>query len=118
VPQPDGCSPQRDHATTGWTSFPSSSLTPPIRRLKRRAELTIGALRDAGRLERCESLLVALLRTTAEVADERRDDPAQAFHLTQTLKLLAELDGRLRTIAGPVDDAFDELLAAARATGP
>jgi hypothetical protein len=52
------------------------------------------------------------------VADERRDDPAQAFHFTQTLKLLAELDGRLRTIAGPTDDSFDELLAAARGTGP
>ena len=48
----------------------------PIHRLRRQAELTIGALRDAGRLERCDSLLVALVRTTAEVADERRDDPA------------------------------------------
>jgi hypothetical protein len=72
--------------------------------LKRQAELTISALRDTGRLERCDSLLVALVRTTAEVADARLDDPALSFHATQALKLLIELDGRLRTVARPVDD--------------
>jgi hypothetical protein len=90
----------------------------PIHRLRRQAELTIDALRQGGRLERCDLLLVALVRTTAEVADERRDDPAQAFHLTQALKLLTELDGRLRTVAGPADDGFAELLAAVTAPSP
>jgi hypothetical protein len=81
------------------------------RRLRRDAEVTITALRQGGRLERCDTLLVALVRTTAEVCDERRGDPAQAFHLTQALKLLAELDARLRTLAGPIDDSWDRLLA-------
>jgi hypothetical protein len=91
---------------------------PAIRRLRRAADMTIGALREAGRLESCDSLLVALVRTVAEVADERRSDPAQAYHLTAALKLLSELDARLRTLAAPVDDPFAELLAAARGTGP
>ena len=86
---------------------------PRTRRLRRSAELTIAALREAGRLEPSDSLLVGLVRTVAEVADERRADPAQAYHLTAALKLLAELGTRLRTISVPVDDSWDRLLAEA-----
>src|SRR5215471_11615313 len=88
----------------------------PVRRMRREAENTIKALRDAGRLERCDQLLVALIRTTADVADELRADPEAAYHHTQALKLLAELDGRLRTLGAPENDAFADLLAAA--SGP
>jgi hypothetical protein len=90
----------------------------PIHRLRRQAELTIGALRASGRLEPGDALLVALVRTTAEVADERRDDPTAAYHLTAALRLLADLDVRLRTLAVAEDDAFADLLAAAQLASP
>jgi hypothetical protein len=92
----------------------------PVHRLRRQAEETLAALRDAGRLERCDSLLVALVRTTAEVADERRDDPAAAYHLTMSLKLLGELDSRLRAVAvAHVDEhSLEDLFAATSWTLP
>ena len=45
-------------------------------------------------------------------------DPDAAWHLNAALKLLAELDGRLRQIGGPEHDAFAELLAAASGPAP
>src|SRR5215471_12837764 len=88
----------------------------PVKRLRREADRTIAALRAAGRLERCDQLLVALVRTTADVADEKRDDPDATYHLNAALKLLADLDGRLRGLGAPADDGFAQLLAAV--TGP
>lgn len=91
---------------------------PAVLRLRRAADDTLRAMRRAGRLEDCDTLLVALVRTTADVADARRRDPDAAWHLNAALKLLAELDGRLRQIGGPEHDAFAELLAAAAGSAP
>jgi hypothetical protein len=88
----------------------------PVRRMRREADNTIRALRDTGRLEPCDQLLVALIRTAADAADELRDDPDARYHFNATLKLLAELDARLRTLGGPDHDAFTDLLAAASGT--
>ena len=54
---------------------------PPTRRLKRQAELAIGALRATGRIEPCDHLLLALVRTTAEVADELAVSRATVYKL-------------------------------------
>jgi hypothetical protein len=75
--------------------------------------VTIAALRATGRLEHCDNLLLALVRTTAEVADERRCDPDAAYHLTAALKLLADLEDRLRLLSPPVDETFARLIEAA-----
>jgi hypothetical protein len=91
---------------------------PAVRRLRRAADDTLRALRRSGRLEPCDTLLMALVRTTADVADQRRNDPDAAWHLNAALKLLADLDGRLRQIGGPEHDAFAELLAAASGPAP
>jgi hypothetical protein len=90
----------------------------PVKRLRREADATIKALRDSGRLERCDQLLVALIRTTADEADEIRDDPDARYHLNAALKILSDLDARLRTLGAPEHDAFADLLAAATGTGP
>ena len=91
---------------------------PAVLRLRRAADDTLRAMRRSGRLEDCDTLLVALVRTTADVADQRRNDPEAAWHLNAALKLLADLDGRLRQIGGPEHDAFAELLAAASGPAP
>ena len=91
---------------------------PAVKRLRRAADDTLRAMRRSGRLEDCDQLLVALVRTTADVADQRRNDPEAAWHLNAALKLLADLDGRLRSIGGPEHDAFAELLAAAAGGAP
>jgi hypothetical protein len=90
----------------------------PVLRLRREAEATIRALRVDGCLGPRDKLLVALIRTTADAADQHRADPSAAFHLSATLKLLTELDGRLRQLAGPDHDALDDLIAAAGSTAP
>jgi hypothetical protein len=92
--------------------------TRPVLRLRREAEATIRALRADGLLRPRDQLLVGLVRTAADAADEHRADPGAAFHLSATLKLLTELDGRLRELAGPTDDALDDLIAAAGSSAP
>jgi len=89
-----------------------------VRRMRREAEHTIKALRDAGRLERCDQLLVALVRTLADEADELRDDADGRYHLNAALKLLVEIDARLRTLGAPENDAFADLLAAVADPAP
>jgi hypothetical protein len=89
----------------------------PVLRLRREADATIRALRAEGALSRRDQLLVALIRTTADAADEHRADPTAAYHLAAALKLLADLDGRLRQLAPPVHDEFDDLLASAAGVG-
>jgi hypothetical protein len=86
--------------------------------MRREADATIRALRAEGILGPRDKLLVALIRTSADAADDHRDDPTAAFHLTATLKLLSDLDARLRQLAGPEDDALDALVAAAGSTSP
>jgi hypothetical protein len=88
----------------------------PTRRVRRSAEVTLKALRSAGRLEPVDSLLVALLRTCADRCDELRGDEGKEFHETQALRLTGELEARLRDVGAPSSDAFDDLLRAA--TGP
>ena len=95
--------------------FPTSPR--PTLRLRREADATIRALRVEGRLTRRDQLLVALIRTTADAADEHRADPTAAYHLSAALKLLTDLDGRLRELAGPAHDALDDLIAAASDPG-
>jgi hypothetical protein len=85
----------------------------PVRRQRRSADLTIRALRAGGRLEPCDTLLVALVRTSADRCDELRGAEGKEFHETQALRLLFDLEDRLRGLGGPSDDAFDQLLAAA-----
>jgi hypothetical protein len=88
----------------------------PVRRIRRDTDRTITALRAAGRLEACDLLLVALLRTCADRCDELRAVDGKEFHEAQALRLAGELEARLRSLGGPSTDAFDQLLAAA--TGP
>ncbi|HEY2303236.1 MAG TPA: hypothetical protein VGH66_15155 [Acidimicrobiales bacterium] len=88
----------------------------PVKRVRRSCDLTIKALRDSGRLEACDALLVALLRTTSDRCDELRGADGKEFHEAQALRLTGELEARLRSLGGPQTDAFDQLLAAA--TGP
>ena len=90
----------------------------PVRRMRREADRTIKALRDGGRLEGVDQLLVALIRTTADVADEHRANPDAAYHLNAALRLLADLDSRLRTLGGPEVDDFAALLELASGTAP
>ena len=80
-------------------------VTPPSRRCA-----------HSGRLEACDALLVALLRTCADRCDELRGVDGKEFHEAQALRLAGELEARLRSLGGPSTDAFDQLLAAA--TGP
>ena len=91
---------------------------PPVRRVRRACDQTITALRKMGRLEKCDDLLVALLRTTADRCDELRGGDGKEFHETQALRLTGELEARLRSLGGPATDAFDQLLAAATGTAP
>ena len=88
----------------------------PVKRVRRSCDTTITALRASGRLEACDALLVALLRTTADRCDELRGAEGKEFHEAQALRLTGELEARLRSLGGPQTDAFDQLLAAA--TGP
>jgi len=94
------------------------TLDRPVLRLRREAEATIRALRAEGRLGPRDKLLVALIRTTADAADQHRADPSAAFHLAAALKLLTDLDARLRELAGPDHDALDDLISAAGSTTP
>jgi len=88
----------------------------PVARSRRDADATIAALRALGRLEAADQLLVSLIRTAADVADEKRADPDATYHLNAALKLLADLEARLRGVGATTDDGFADLLAAV--TGP
>ena len=88
----------------------------PVRRVRRSCDATVKALRDSGRLEACDAMLVALLRTCSDRCDELRGLEGKEFHEAQALRLAGELEARLRSLGGPSTDAFDQLLAAA--TGP
>jgi hypothetical protein len=90
----------------------------PTRRVRRQAERTLKALREAGRLEPCDALLVALIRTCADRCDELRAIEGKEFHEAQALRLAGELEARLRDVGGPAADAFDQLLAAATGSAP
>ena len=90
----------------------------PVKRVRRATDKTIAAARRAGRLEDYDDLLVALLRTNADRCDELRGVEGAAFHETQALKLQLEAEARFRTLGGPTDDAFDQLLAAAASSTP
>ena len=85
-----------------------------VRRIRRNAEATIRAARSTGRLENCDDLLVALVRTAADACDEQRGYEGE----NQALRLAADLEARLRAVGGPSDDAFDRLLAAASRPAP
>jgi len=91
---------------------------PGVRRIRRSTDVTIRALRRGGRLEDVDSLLVALLRTCADRCDELRGEDGKEFHEAQALRLLGELEARLRSLGGPGGDAFDALLAAAAGPAP
>jgi hypothetical protein len=82
-----------------------------VQRLRRSLEATLKALRDTGRLEACDQLLIGLARTAADRADSLAEPDRRIY-----LKILAALELRLRLLAVPVDDAFAELLA--QAAGP
>lgn len=79
------------------------------RRLAGAAEKTIAALRRTGRLEAVDTLLVALVRSACERADDL-SDPVLA---RQYLRVAAELEARLRSLGGEIDDSFARLLLAA-----
>ena len=85
-----------------------------VRRIRRNAEATIRAARSTGRLEACDDLLVALVRTAADACDEQRAQEGE----NQALRLAADLEARLRAVGGTVDDTFDRLLAAASRPAP
>ena len=85
-----------------------------VRRIRRNAESTIRAARSTGRLESCDDLLVALVRTAADACDEQRGAEGE----NQSLRLAADLEARLRAVGGTVDDTFDRLLAAASRPAP
>lgn len=85
----------------------------PVRRVRRSCDDTVRALRQAGRLEACDAMLVALLRTNADRCDELRGVEGKEFHEAQALRLQLEGEARLRSLGGPSTDAFDQLLAAA-----
>jgi hypothetical protein len=108
----EGMTAQRHRLQAALWSGPSPTL-----RMRREADATIRALRAEGRLGPRDKLLVALIRTTADAADDHRADPDAAYHLAAALKLLTELDGRLRELAGPSHDEFDDLLTAAGTPG-
>jgi hypothetical protein len=91
---------------------------PPVKRVRRSLEATVRALRQGGRLEACDTLLVALLRTCADRCDELRGLEGKEFHEAQALRLTGELEARLRSLGGPSSDAFDQLLAAAAGPAP
>jgi hypothetical protein len=91
---------------------------PPVKRIRRSTEKTITALRATGRLEPCDILLVALLRTCADRCDELRGEDGKEFHEAQALRLTGELEARLRALGGPSTDAFDQLLALASGPAP
>jgi hypothetical protein len=82
-----------------------------VRRLRRSLEATLRALRATGRLEPCDQLLVGLARTAADRADSLAEPDRRQY-----LKVLNQIELRLRMLGGPVDDAFAELLA--QAAGP
>lgn len=90
----------------------------PVRRVRRSCDDTIRALRQSGRLEACDAMLVALLRTCADRCDELRGLEGKEFHEAQALRLAGELEARLRSLGGPSTDAFDQLLAAASGPAP
>jgi hypothetical protein len=85
---------------------------PPVKRIRRATDQTIRALRQAGRLEPVDTLLVQLLRTCADRCDELRGCEGKEYHESQALRLTGDLEARLRGIGGPDSDAFDQLLAA------
>lgn len=89
-----------------------------VKRMRRAGDATIKALRKGGRLEDSDSLLVALLRTESDRCDELRGVDGKEFHETQALRLLFEIEARIRSIGGPQTDAFDQLLAAATGSAP
>lgn len=90
----------------------------PVRRVRRSADQTIKALRDSGRLEACDAMLIALLRTCSDRCDELRAVEGKEFHEAQALRLAGELEARLRSLGGPSTDAFDQLLAEASGPAP
>ena len=90
----------------------------PVKRVRRSCDDTIKALRAAGRLEACDALLVALLRTICDRCDELRAVEGKEFHEAQALRLAVEVEARLRSLGGPSTDAFDQLLAAATGSAP
>ena len=90
----------------------------PVRRVRKACDLTIRSLRRTGRLEACDDLLVALLRTCADRCDELRAADGKEYHEAQALRLAGELEARLRTLGGPQTDAFDQLLAIAQGPAP
>jgi hypothetical protein len=89
-----------------------------VRRIRRNAEATIVALRKGGRLEAGDALLVALARTVADRCDELRGVDGAAFHESQALRLMVEVDQHLRNLGAPANDAFDQLLAAVSGPAP
>ena len=68
-----------------------------VRRIRRNAESTIRAARSTGRLEACDDLLVALVRTASDACDEQRGGEGE----TLALRLAADLEARLRAVGGP-----------------
>jgi hypothetical protein len=97
---------------------PGPPAPAPVRRLRRDADRTVRALRAGGRLEAADTLLVALLRTAADMADERRGADGKEFHETQAVRLVFDIARELQNVGGPAPDAFDQLLAAAASTAP
>jgi hypothetical protein len=82
-------------------------------RLRSGLEHTVRALRQTGRLEPCDALVLALARTAADKAESSSlSDREQR----QWARLLSHLELRLRGLGGPVDDSWAQLLAAA--SGP
>jgi hypothetical protein len=96
--------------------FDLDSGPPPVRRVRKAFDRTVGELRKLGRVEPSDSLLIAIGRTCSDGCDELRGVEGMEYHEAQRLRLALEVEARLRGVGGPVSDAFDQLLAAA--TGP
>ena len=89
-----------------------------VARMRREADRTIRALRATGRLEECDSLRIAIIRTAADKADETVDQADARYHHTAYLKILAGQVSELHTMGAPESDAFAELLELASGTAP
>ena len=96
--------------------FPLPEVGP--RRMRRAADTSIRALREAERLQATDAVLVAALRTACELVDERRGDPDQGLRLDKALTIVLALDLRLRGLESPVPDALADLFSrSAKAPG-
>jgi hypothetical protein len=78
--------------------------------LRKAVEDTVRVLRRQDRLGPEDGLLVALLRTCADRADNRS---LSARERRQWARQLGVLEARLRGVGAPIDSEFAELLRAA-----